>query len=768
MNPITGTSKRGGEPLEQPFLKKFKKENVSSLESPLARESLCLIASHLSSSFKGLLIFEQLFRGAVEYTSPVWEERIKREEIDFSWSLPDNELYSGRARWIHLKALTYYVEARQKQTGVGGLPTFESVNRLFLRFQGIMERYPSSLGAFLWKDLNCLKRIDSPAHDRLFQRDFSIAGTTGDFLLQGLSYLSEYPIQVSQQQNLRRLASKSLKKAILQGATSASSLAIRMLSSKYFGHEWYYELVCASLSKGDHEGMSLFLRTFPSIALSLHEMGITHPFILAEIALQKSLQEAEALMDEAIKDWKDLPHKFPYDNDIPPLLHFKAAEVKFSFGKWKEAEDHYDKLIALNGYRVPGDVYENIVMTKMMLNKFKEAKDFSNQVVNFYGKNVPPKIQELEAKIEVRIEARRGMEEVIERNLGKEGICPPFPLNRESLEILFNNAIIHPCLRKIGETTYLVEFEEKTRKWEVLYLEDVFAHGGRGEVRKAINCFDSTMEVLKQAIAYKGEEANRTIRNEYDILTFIHSNGRCWGVEAPPRKLVQLAKQGYPEQYGYLGAYYLGHYGQFNDHISFVQVHQLLSGLMILDKKNILHGDLKPENILFKNGGDIIYYHLHLADMGEAVRVTPEIKIDELASYGGHRGHSKKYSPLCDLHLSREFYKQGKRQELIEIEKKRDVFAMGVILYERLQRHAPYALDQEGCPQVNDALKPITRLPIPQELETLIQEMLHPHYKKRPSGSVAWERFNAIFLRELPFLYKHVQDEIQREYPGSL
>ncbi len=363
-------------------------------------------------------------------------------------------------------------------------------------------------------------------------------------------------------------------------------------------------------------------------------------------------------------------------------------------------------------------------------------------------------------------EEEKMMEEVLDGILQNSS---SLKLDRKDLTFLLKKAIENQQQVTIDHETYLVEFEKGTRKFEILHLEAVFAKGGRGEVRKAINCFNSTVEVLKQAIAAKGEEANVTIKKEYHLLISIHEHGKCWGIQAPPRKLVSLANIGDPEQDGFLGVYYEGTYSQVtisNLQDCFWQFHQLLAGLMVLDKKEILHGDLKLENILFKRNQDGSLL-IHIADMGDAVRVTYQTQNSELLSYGGPRGHTKAYSPLQDLELAREFYKQSNRAGLIRVEKQRDVFAIGSIMYRKLQAHRPYNYDKHGYPQVYDPLQPITRLPTPQNLERLIQDMLHPNYLSRPSGSEAFDRFNNIFSRELPDFYKQTQDKMGAEYPGT-
>ncbi len=507
-----------------------------------------------------------------------------------------------------------------------------------------------------------------------------------------------------------------------------------------------------------------FDREFRTLLIKQNNEGSTpfHQIAYHQIAYEGSLLLLKFLVEKFPEEFKNaLTIK---NNDQDTLLHIATFQAL-------HLNDIQMLIFILEKF--PVDLFDKIFCEEMTTH-YRDMLSFIDKNQRANPKMGIRVLELLNAKLQEYQQPSQDelkiMEEVLDGIMQPLQHSPPSPqLTRENLTFLLKNAIQNRQQVTINQESYLVEFEKETRKFEVLHLEAVFAHGGRGEVRKAISCFNSTVEVLKQAIAAKGEKANVTIQKEYHLLTFIHSEGQCLGIQAPPRKLVQLAKAGEIEQYGFLGAYYEEDYREIkisNLHDCFWQFYQLLSGLMILDQKNILHGDLKPQNLFFKRDKDGTALVV-IGDTGEAVRVTPEVKNDELLSYGGHRGHTKAYSPLRDLEFARDFHNRGERFYLIQVEKKRDVFAIGSIMYRKLQWHRPYEYDKHGYPQVNDPLKPITNLPIPKDLETLIQEMLHPDYASRPYGNVAFPRFNNIFVRELPDLYQQVQSKIQREYPGT-
>ncbi len=381
MDPISG--KQIGEPFsigEQPPLKKHKNDLSFSM-SDLPDVPLRIIASFLPTS-KDLLVFEQLFREAVYCTVFGWKKHIQQERIDFSWSLPVNEQFPVKACYLHGKVLSVYIVIRERlvlgENDAFIFPTVQQVRQLFCRFQGIMERYPSSLGAFLWKDLNSLQDLRSSYHDRLFQRDFSVESTAGDLLLKGLSYLTEHAVgqDGAPQQNLRRSAFKSLKEAISKGATYANSLAIPLLFGKYRNESWHYELALLSIDKGDYRALEIVLSEFPNMAQERYDLGISHPPILVSIARWKPPQEEEPLFDEAIKGYKDF---------VPPVVYSRALFAKFSLRKWEEAKDYCTKAIAAYGNETPGYVYAHAAVVEAKLNKWHEANDYYDKAIAACG-----------------------------------------------------------------------------------------------------------------------------------------------------------------------------------------------------------------------------------------------------------------------------------------------------------------------------------------------------------------------------------------------
>ncbi len=386
MNPLTG--KRVGEPLlieEQPPLKKIKSEesedgenlSLRDLPSELLGRIVCFL------SLKDVLNFESIFKEAIRYTGPIWNKQIMMgRSINFRWPISDHDekYYSERARYLNIYVLSAYINVRKKlvidRNGRSWVqPTLQQVQKLFYRFQGVMERYPSSLGAFLWKDLNHLQTIHSPVHGQLFQKDFSVESadsTPGDLLLKGLSYLSEHAVgqenENAMQQHLRRSALKSLNKVIQEGMTFASDLAIRLLYGKYPDYEWFYTLALASANKGDYKGLERFLDIFPNKAGELFAKGISFPPILTAVSMgtfNKPLEERERLIDEAIKDYK---------NFVPVVAYVSGANIKSQLSKWGEAKNYSDKALEGYGNNIPPQVLNNAKTIQENYEKLKTDK----------------------------------------------------------------------------------------------------------------------------------------------------------------------------------------------------------------------------------------------------------------------------------------------------------------------------------------------------------------------------------------------------------
>ncbi len=404
---ISGLGKREGEPLlaeEQLPLKKFKKEDKREEEifsiDRLPDECLERISFFLPHP-KDLFIFERLFKRAMRYTAPGWERLAKQERLDFNWSLSDfdRKWYPQKARYLHGKVLSVYITARetlltrnQPPQAQNGNFSREEFNELFSRFEGVMGRYSSSLGAFIWKDLNCLGKVYSSSQS--FPENVSVDPQTplpaGDLLLKGLSYLSSHHRlqndsikNVFEKQELRCLSFELLSEAILQGASCASCLAIQMLFSKFSMSSWYFNLTVFSITKQDYRGLDVLLEKDPTLVDTLYGDGVSYPPVLAKIALSKfnkSNKEAETLVDKAIKG---------YGDHVPANVLALAGGVKYLLGKWKESADDFTKALVAYGDNVRAQIWGNLGQAKNKLGENKEAEGYLTKAIEAYGSKVP-------------------------------------------------------------------------------------------------------------------------------------------------------------------------------------------------------------------------------------------------------------------------------------------------------------------------------------------------------------------------------------------
>jgi hypothetical protein len=319
------------------------------------------------------------------------------------------------------------------------------------------------------------------------------------------------------------------------------------------------------------------------------------------------------------------------------------------------------------------------------------------------------------------------------------------------------------------ETLYL-GFDNKRKEIELAVLGDVFADGSYGEIRKFTSVFDGHVEVFKQAKLIAGDFAKNDVNNEHLQLNDVHADGNVWGVQEAPRKVVEITDDSSTTQFGYIGTKYQRDYSKqiamkppvFSEHL--FEMHQLLFGLKELANRNILHGDIKPANILIKQDFDGTNL-AHIADLGGAKVAKSSTPISELP--GDCRTVTSTFSPFADLLLANHLADQGKFAELVDVEKKRDVFSMGMTLYFALSQKYPYPINYQGFPIVNVGYTPIAGKNIPKEIQALIKSMLHPDYTKRPSAQEAFDRYDAFLKANYPELRERIQEKIKKYYPGS-
>lgn len=331
---------------------------------------------------------------------------------------------------------------------------------------------------------------------------------------------------------------------------------------------------------------------------------------------------------------------------------------------------------------------------------------------------------------------------------------------------------------QIGQHTYHVGFDKDNKEIELAAFGAVFGKGTFGEVKVATHIFEGTEEVLKLAQTDDKDlatQAKKDVENEYQLLSEIHQDGQVWGIQAKPTRFVEI-REGNMTQIGYMGLKYDGDYlshitnkqtRKFEDFL--IDFHQLLSGLSECEKRDILHGDLKPENILAKQETDGTTL-VHIADLGGARRALPDASLKELAGGGGTRAFTSNHSPLTDIRKSLVLALMSERNQLVALEKKRDVFSMGTILQTALTGTAPF-----DCPKTLygtfpdlQTYKPIANPDVPQEMRALIESMLAEDPEQRPMAQQAFAAYEAFLATKHPAVLAQIRAKIAAEYPGSL
>jgi serine/threonine protein kinase len=331
---------------------------------------------------------------------------------------------------------------------------------------------------------------------------------------------------------------------------------------------------------------------------------------------------------------------------------------------------------------------------------------------------------------------------------------------------------------KIANCFYQIGFDKNKKEIELFTFYDVLEQGSYGEIRLIKHVFNATREVFKQARIdiKKKTKALADIKNEYNQLRYIHANGKVWGIQAPPRQIVQIEEDG-NIRYGHIGLEYETTYEsdleskgitKFEDQLT--DFYSIIFGLKELAERHIIHGDLKHRNILVKRESDGTKL-VHLADFGGSRQVSNifSLNIKDLAGANQSRSFTSSFSSFDDLVLGNKLADEGNVTELIELEKKRDVFFIGFVLHYATTAEYPFSfleIDANEFPDMS-RYKQINHPDVPPEIKELIASMLVPDYKKRPSAQEVFVQYNHFLKNNHPHIYQKILEKIQKDYPGS-
>lgn len=319
---------------------------------------------------------------------------------------------------------------------------------------------------------------------------------------------------------------------------------------------------------------------------------------------------------------------------------------------------------------------------------------------------------------------------------------------------------------KTQKETYYLGFDKKTQKVELLLLGELIGKGSFSKVFAIQNIFNCTQEVIKEASSTV--KARKEVEHSYKLLTNLHSQGRLWGIQAPDRCIgyfkidaKQISFGSITEKYD---TDYMNHIKQevssYQERLT--EMHQLLGGLKLLHESGHVHGDLKPDNVLLQLTQEV----LNLADFGGARQVEPPIPIHTLKAYS--RSFTPHYCSPNDFTWANKLAALGEYKELVELEKKRDVFSIGYILYMALENKEPfdkYTKDEFHFP-VLSSFQPFKNK-IPTDLKNLIQQMLHADYRKRPTSTEVFEKYKAFLEKNHSTELFQINQRIFKDYGGA-
>lgn len=259
--------------------------------------------------------------------------------------------------------------------------------------------------------------------------------------------------------------------------------------------------------------------------------------------------------------------------------------------------------------------------------------------------------------------------------------------------------------------SHLVTFQNKNKTTEVSWGGNMrpskgdpefLGQGGWGvaqRVTAVVGRVEKT-KVLKTSLEEVGNQGKDDLRNEVAKLEQIHAEGTVPGIQKKLR-LITLDRTdpitGEPE-IGHLGRYYKGDVQslwtseiQTSDKQMFSEFNRMASGLAYMHKLGIVHGDIKAKNVMYDTD-DQGLLKLYLADLGGARNQTEIVDSGDLLSTAtlDHMAYSDALK-LADLELQLKQSITPQEKEaaitlIMQAQQKRDVFAMGALLWTMIHR----------------------------------------------------------------------------------
>lgn len=323
----------------------------------------------------------------------------------------------------------------------------------------------------------------------------------------------------------------------------------------------------------------------------------------------------------------------------------------------------------------------------------------------------------------------------------------PIPLaKREPIEAMKKLAAKMKIARD-SSLTFIVSFRKDklvispNRKGfiKIYQVEKVLGRGLTGKVSSLINIVSGKSLAMKQICVQNDDQlklAKKYLINEVETLNLLNPEGKVIGMQKPPR-LIKIGEKG---TLGTLCERYDHDYFEEcnpENKVSTLQrsedIHQLLQSLAYMHQKNFLHGDIKVENI-FVGRDEKQRRIVALGDFGGAGDdIIKRIKFPALTSSCIIEGDKQQLLQMDNL-VKKKKLSKIELENHREFEKKRDVFALGMVAYAAFTGNMPYGL-QENKPYLNPDYyhSPLVwdNPNIPIQIKPLLRTMLVPDYKVR-------------------------------------